>query len=684
MTDINRRQFLGAASAAGLLASFPAIARALSIPAAVKTGTLQDVEHVVILMQENRSFDHYFGTLPGVRGFSDPYPAPGALAGDDRGVFTQLNERHPGPAHVAPFPLNVRQNFAHMRVEGTPHSWPDAQAAWDHGRMAHWPEEKQLHAMGYFQRDDIPFQFALAEAFTLCDAYHCSLHGGTNPNRLFLWSGTNDGAARAGGPAIGNSHDRLPTDGGAPVPYTWTTYVERLQQAGIDWCIYQDMADNFTDNPLVGFAAFQASVAGAPGSDPELARRGLSTRALDQLRADAQSDSLPAVSWIVATAAGSEHPGPSSPAQGAAYTAEVLDALTARPEVWSKTALFIMFDENDGFFDHMPPPAPPSRLDSASGGFAGHSQVSTEGEYHLHHSVADAELEREVYKGRPYGLGPRVPAYVISPWSRGGYINSEVLDHTSVIRFLEARFGVREPNISPWRRAVCGDFMNAFDFAQPNRRDLPGFPDPHRDAERAAGLPGRTTPPVPLQAPQAIQEPGLRPQRPSRYDLEALVNVQREDGLVSLTFVNRGERAAVFQVYDRRDPTALPRRYTIDRKSRFRDNWRCEDGHYDLQVIGPEGFHRRLRGALSAASDVEPVALVFEGTGCHLLAKAEGYRVRFNNRDGGEQALSAGTRITVHQDANARYDFQVQSDNAPEYRREYAGRLPTYEDAGIP
>lgn len=680
MTDINRRQLLGAAGAAGLLASFPAIARALAIPASVKSGTLQDVEHVVILMQENRSFDHYFGTLPGVRGFSDPYPAPGALTDDDRGVFTQLNQRHPGPDRVTPFPLNVRQTFAHMRVEGTPHSWPDAQAAWDHGRMARWPEAKQLHAMGYFQRADIPFQFALAEAFTLCDAYHCSFHGGTNPNRLFLWSGTNDGAARAGGPAIGNSHDRLPADGGAPVPYTWTTYVERLQQAGIDWCIYQDMADNFTDNPLVGFAAFQASVAGAPGSDPELARRGLKTRALDQLRADAQSDSLPAVSWIVATAAGSEHPGPSSPAQGAAYTAEILDALTARPEVWSKTVLLIMFDENDGFFDHMPPPAPPSRLGETPLRFAGHSQVSTEGEYHLHHSAADAELEREAYRGRPYGLGPRVPAYVISPWSRGGYINSEVLDHTSVIRFLEARFGVHEPNISPWRRAVCGDFLNAFDFAQPNRSHLPAFPDPRGDAKQAARLPGRTTPPLPARPTQAVQEAGLRPQRPNRYDLDLGVSTGAGEA-IALTLVNHSARAAVFQVYDRGDPAALPRRYTIDRNNRFQDSWPCHDGHYDLQIMGPEGFHRRLRGHSSEAGDGEPVTLELAGNRCHLLATAEGYSVRFNNHSGVEQTLSAGARVAVPLDANARYDLQVRSARSADYLREYAGRLPAEDSA---
>ena len=296
MADINRRQFLAASGATGLFAAFPSIARAVSIPANVKSGSIKDVEHVVILMQENRSFDHYFGTLSGVRGFSDPYPAPAKATEkqQNRDVFLQQNTTKEGPEWVHPFPLNTRQNFAHMRVEGTPHSWPDAQDAWDHGRMSHWPDAKYLHAMGYFNRDDMPFQFALAEAFTLCDAYYCSSQTGTNTNRLFLWSGTNDGNATHGGPAIGNSHDNLPENGGYAEAYSWTTYVERLQDAGIDWTIYQDMADNFTDNPLVGFKAFQDSYAGTPDSDPELATRALTTRALDKLRDDAANGtSLP-------------------------------------------------------------------------------------------------------------------------------------------------------------------------------------------------------------------------------------------------------------------------------------------------------------------------------------------------------------------------------------------------------
>ncbi|MBU2978283.1 phosphocholine-specific phospholipase C [Alteromonas sp. C1M14] len=674
MADINRRQFLAAAGASGLFAAFPSIARALAIPASVKTGTINDVEHVVILMQENRSFDHYFGTFCGVRGFSDPYPAPAKTTEkqQNRDVFLQHNTTREGPEWIAPFPLNTRQNFAHMRVDGTPHSWPDAQDAWDHGRMSHWPDAKYLHAMGYYERDDIPFQFALAEAFTLCDAYHCSSQTGTNTNRLFLWSGTNDGNATQGGPAIGNSHDNMPEKGGYPEPYLWTTYVERLQEAGIDWTIYQDMADNFTDNPLVGFKAFQDSFVDTPDSDTELAKRALTTRGLDKLREDARKDSLPQVSYIIATAEGSEHPGPSSPAQGAAYIADVLDALTANPDVWSKTALFIMFDENDGFFDHMPPPAPPSM--KADGSFAGTSQVATDGEYHLHFSIADKKLERDDLMGNPYGLGPRVPAYVISPWSRGGYICSDVMDHTSVIRFLEQRFGVAEPNISPWRRAVCGDFMSAFDFSSPNKSVLPAFPNPRIDARLAGALPGRTVPVIPEQTTRPEQEKGLRPQCKNFYQT-AVTMAEKKDKL-SLALANQNDRTAVFHVYDRLDTQAIPRRYTIAPHSEYADVWQSQDKGYDLQIMAPEGFHRRICIEKSQIETFSKLSLTISSQGCFVTAKESAFAVTMNSGQRLTQALPVGTQVSMPVDANGRYDFFVTLPGEAKGFLEFAGRIP--------
>jgi phospholipase C len=338
----NRRDFLrtaatAAASTAALAMFPPAIKRALAIPAHRRTGTLRDVEHIVILMQENRSFDHYFGTLRGVRGFGDrfPIPLPEREGVQGKNVWYQTTNDSEHPVLV-PFRLNTEQTFAYMRVSGTPHTWPNAQNAWNQGSLDQWPKHKDNHSLGYFSEADIPFQFALAEAFTLCDAYHCSFQGGTNPNRVFAWTGGNDPLRLGNGPVLTNDYDNFEHDpeGG----YTWTTYPERLEQAGVSWQVYEDMEDNFTDNPLAGFQSFRDAYRDKPGSRSALKARGVSTRDLDLLKQDVRDGKLPQVSWIVATAEGSEHPGPSSPAQGAAYTARVLEALTDNPEVWSKTA----------------------------------------------------------------------------------------------------------------------------------------------------------------------------------------------------------------------------------------------------------------------------------------------------------------------------------------------------------
>ena len=187
VTVQDRRSFIRTmmASAGAAAALTPAIARALEIPADRRTGTLHDVDHVVILTQENRSFDHYFGTMRGVRGYGDRFaiPAPPLPSAPRRTVLLQPNE-HPGatPPLIAPFQLDTTTDFRLYRPLGTPHGFTDSQAAWDNGRMGAWPHSKHNHAMAHFTRQDIPFQYALAEAFTLCDAYHCALHLCTNPN----------------------------------------------------------------------------------------------------------------------------------------------------------------------------------------------------------------------------------------------------------------------------------------------------------------------------------------------------------------------------------------------------------------------------------------------------------------------------------------------------------------------
>ncbi len=656
-----RRVVLGASLAA---MATGAIGRALAIPADVRTGTIDDVDHVVILMQENRGFDHYFGTLRGVRGFADPLTIP--LPGN-RDIWSQ--ETADG-RHVAPFHLSTEEHFALMRVAGTPHTWPDAQAAWDHGRMARWPAAKTERSLGHFARADLPFQFALAEAFTLCDAYHAAIQTGTNTNRIMLWTGTNDPAGTQGGPAIGNSHDSLPADGGWPEGYRWTSYPERLQAARIDWRIYQDMADNFTDNPLAGFAAYRDAPPGSPLHD-----RAMSTHGLDRLRADVVSGTLPQVSWVIADAAGSEHPSPSSPAQGAAYTATVLDALTADPKIWARTALFVMFDENDGFFDHVPPPAPPSPDSSVPGGFAGASSIATAADYHHVASPGDAKSDTPECRGRPYGLGPRVPCYVVSPWSRGGWVNSQVFDHTSVIRFLETRFGVAEPNISAWRRAVCGDLTSAFDFTRANGAAPAPLPDPRATAARAAALKGQPEPHAPAAGTRPQQEPGIRPSRALPYDLDVTV-AQIDAAEVTLELACRGAPVVV-HIYDRQRLDRIPRRYTLATGERVAARWPLDDqGGYDLWLLGPNGFHRHFAGQIpdkAVSWQLDPSRETLSVT---VPAGLKAVSLRHTDAHRGWHGSGRPHALSLTK-TGGWYDILVTDPTDPAFRRRLAGRLET-------
>lgn len=672
MPHLDRRSLL---AALGALSLPPSLARAAAIDADVRTGTIQDVEHVVILMQENRSFDHYFGTLNGVRGFGDRFPIPvrDAAGRKDSSVFVQAWAKD---KLLAPFPLNSAETFAHMRVEGTPHSWADAQEAWDQGRMDHWPDAKKPWSMGYFQRADIPFQFALADAFTLCDAYHCSTQTGTNTNRLFLWTGTNDGLGRAGGPSISNSHDNFAEKGGARESYSWTTYPERLLKAGVSWRIYQDMADNFTDNPLAGFKAYRDAYKGLPGSDPRLKQLALSTHHLDKLREDVLAGRLPQVSWIIAPAADSEHPNPSSPAQGADYTARVIDALTADPKVWARTVFLVMFDENDGFFDHVPPPAPPSY--DATGRLLGSSTVDLAAEHHRVRNPTEARAERDDLMGRPYGLGPRVPLYAISPWSRGGFVNSQVFDHTSVIRFLEQRFGVIEPNISPWRRAVCGDLTTCFDFKTPNATPFPALPATAEPADRAAKL-GRAKPPTPASVVAPIQAKGPRPSRALPYALE-IDGHATPDGL-GLTMTNAGEAAAVFHVYDRLRLDEVPRRYTVGPNGHFSDTWAA--GPHDLWILGPNGFHRRFAGTdtgveITARPSLDGLVVTISNT--RLTDRSAGLEI-LGQEPWRVDLPGFATVAQTFATKQGWYDVTVRLEGEPAWLRRLAGRIETGVDS---
>jgi len=234
--SITRRRLLGntARLAAAAMASAvmpPNVRRVLA--AAPPAASLREIKHVVLLMQENRSFDHYFGTMAGVRGFDD---AKALQLRTGKSVFHQPDAVSP-EGHLLPFRLDTRTSSA-QKIPSTSHAWAVQHAAWNGGKMDQWlpahrkaDGEKGPYVMGYHTREDIPFQFALAEAFTICDAYHCSVMGPTFPNRMYWMTGTIDPKGEHGGPLTNN---KVPKTG-----FNWTTYPERLEKAGISWKVYQ-------------------------------------------------------------------------------------------------------------------------------------------------------------------------------------------------------------------------------------------------------------------------------------------------------------------------------------------------------------------------------------------------------------------------------------------------------------
>jgi len=585
MTTTDRRTFLRLLGGASLAAAFPAsIRRALAVPAHRRTGTIDDVEHVVFLMQENRAFDHYFGTLRGVRGFGDPRPMS---LPSGRPVWFQPD----GNGFLLPFHPDT-PDFGLKFLEDTPHGWSDTHAAWNGGKWDQWVKNKGRSTMSHYKRADIPFHYALADAFTICDAYHCSFLGATDPNRYHMWTGWVGNDGKGGGPVINN----------AEAGYDWSTYPERLVRAGISWKIYQDIGEgldaehfwgftddafigNFGDNSLLYFHQYQNAQPGSPLF--EGARRGSNVAVrgelLDDLREDVRQNKLPQISWIAAPEGFSEHGN--WPANfGAFYTSQVLDIPTSNPDLFSRTVLFLMFDENDGFFDHVVSPTP--------------ARSPAEGA-----STVDTSLE--IFAGSPgnptgpYGLGVRVPMIVISPWSKGGWVNSEVFDHTSLIRFLERRFaphhpGLIETNITAWRRAVCGDLTSAFDFEKPN--DAPArlpstaaFRPPDHD-RHPDFVP---VPPVNQSLP--TQEPGLRHARGLAYELNTNGTVDTSKNSLRIDFLNTGDLGAVFQV---RSGIASegPFSFTVEAHDQLSNTFKITGQGYDLSVFGPNGFLRTFRG----------------------------------------------------------------------------------------
>jgi len=491
-------------------------------------GSLRDVEHVVFVIQENRSFDHYFGRYPGVRGFDDRSVLIGPND-DGTQVFRQQN---PGntPSVVLPFHVNTDANAGPTGecTHDIGHQWIEQHQCWNGGLLdayvkTHVADEGAqfgLLTMGYYDRRDLPFYYALADNFTICDRYHTSVISGTVANRVMGFSGTLDPDGRAGGPVVSTPEsDSQQEYAKLYAALSWRTMPEVLEDAGISWKFYNPPDSSvpvLDDNYLYFFKQYY--------TNPALAQKGLGSQgAPADFLADCAAGTLPAVSWINSPFLFTEHP-PTPIGWGEYAVAQILSAITGNPELWAKTAVFITWDDSGGFFDHVPPPVAPA---------------GTPGEYltAIPPSGGDGGITG------PVGLGPRVPMLVVSPWSRNPQspgsaawqptVCSDVLDHTSMMRFLTTMFaakgtpGIDLPNDTAWRRSTVGDLTGAFSFAAPADTTVPTLPAteitselqrPECQTAVATEGPGSTpdayTMPSPPPTTLPTQEPGT-PRRPS-------------------------------------------------------------------------------------------------------------------------------------------------------------------------
>jgi len=825
----NRRDFITQAAAlAGTMGLTNVLTMSIQQAQAIAPtsgSTYLDAEHVVILMQENRSFDHAYGSLSGVRGFNDPRAI---TLPDGNPVWVQTND---AKQSYSPFRLNIKDTQATW-MGCLPHSWSDQVDARNGGKYDQWLQAKRSGektfaemplTMGYYNREDIPFYYALADAFTICDQHFCSALTGTTPNRLYLWTGSIRAKPSADSPA-----HVLNSDADYDHAVGWTTFPERLEQAGVSWKIYQNELSldvglsgeeaawlaNFGDNAIEYFSQFNvrylptyrrqlaalaerlpgeitalekqvAAPAETPAKAAALAKQLAQAKAqlqnvlearerwtdvnyeklsaygkslhakafctntddplyreletieyqdgdakrtvrvpkgdvLHQFREDVDRGVLPTVSWLVAPEAFSDHPG--SAWYGAWYIAEALNILTKNPEVWKKTIFLLTYDENDGYFDHVPPfVAPdPSRPETGA--------VSKGADANLEFVTLEQDAKRKPRaqaRESSIGLGYRVPMVIASPWSRGGNVCSQVLDHTSPLQFLEKllthRTGkkIEESNISPWRRAVCGDLTSSFKADDVGGTvDLVPLP---RDAfveeiynARFKKLPGgyRAWTEEEVKAvrknPRAgdllpSQEPGQRPSTPLPYELVVDGGVNKDRKQFEIYLAARdlafGERAAgsPFTVYARNGDDVKVWNYAVAAGEQITGAWPLSDfagSRYNLAVYGPNGFHRAFTGGPD-----DPVVEIRADyqRARHGSNELNGdLEVRVKNRDARKRTielvdlgygsaaekreLDAGAVVTFLVKASAHHgwhDFSVRVDGYPKFEKRYAGRVET-------
>ena len=403
--------------------------------------------------------------------------------------------------------------------------------------------------MGYFTRNEIPFQYAMADAFTICDGYHPAVMAPTSPNRMYFWTGTSSG---------------------------WISNPDQVGDSGS----YPDyFVGDYGDNPLWFYQQYN-STNSAQGGTGVLASRGAVTPwqsnagvppinethaayVLSSFIKDVQGDNLPQVSWIVAPAGYCEHPS-YTPDYGAHYVNTVLQSLFSNPDLWKTTALFITYDEHDGFFDHQLPHLP------------------------------EAAVTDEYISGLPIGPGTRVPMLICSPWTqRGGYVDSNVYDHTSMLQFLAAWTGVQPVNITSWRASVTGNLTNAFDFEHPDFSIPANIPTLDQTWALTQLTGGSTTPP-PGRSARRCPLRGLarRPHRPRpSYRLRADVTVDRKTSQVTAALKNTGKLGISFSVYADAylAGTATPVTVLPHSPGSYAWDATLTGGKYAFSVYGPDG-----------------------------------------------------------------------------------------------
>lgn len=604
-------------------------------------GGLGAVKHVVLLMQENRSFDHYFGKdVAGVRGFEDRNMV---LQSDGR---TSMLEQ---PGSGGPKRWEVPDENVD---KGLHHYWDDAHAAWNGGWYDRWVDARSADTMGYYdQKEVVGFYRLLADNFTICDAYHSSVMGDTTSNRNYFFSGFGgwepDGL-RVTGPAAHGRED-------SSVGYNWTSYPELLEANGISWKVYQEW-DNFYDNNLEFFQEFkriaqdvlgdvkppvsyrslwdyyrrgrdcpvkpgairadelQALADAADDKNRSAADRSLYARGLyhypreannggkegkrgflEGFKKDIADGVLPQVSYLVASEPDTEHPASSSPAFGQQIAYQVLEALASKEDLWKSTVLLISYDENDGLFDHVPPPVPSGRWGD------------------------------EFVDGLPIGLGTRVPMIVVSPWTIGGYVNSQVFDHTSQVRFLENWLGVHQPAISRWRRTVAGDLSSVLDFKRPA-----SAPHPYK---------GNGT--------------DSRPARPLPYQPDAYGAIDDDTQNFILRMHNSGKESVHFALYPYAGEFDVPQHFDV--LGAAVEGVPIKDGAYDFTLVGPNGFRREFAGKTTGDAALVDVATTVDEATRKL-------KISITNR--GTSTLEA--RLTVnHYGKSSDQDLKVPVNGQP-------------------